>query len=160
MKAILKDDIIVKVGSEHGTEIGDPDPNIPLNFLRWDGEKLVDIRKLDSFYVEHIGNNQFILHVTDMPGRQLVKMRYRQRKNLVAENGKISLTDDTTRKQKKDREKIFNKLDGIRFTGLDLLIIFALYRRDLDKFKDVDKSIKDRAVKKYEKLNDMLWGDM
>lgn len=90
MKAILKDDIIVKLSLTKGTEIGNIPKGFGLNALRWDGEKIVILPKLDQIWVEYI-NNTFVLHCKKVRKSQLVTMKFNQRKRLTIEDNVIKL---------------------------------------------------------------------
>jgi len=53
MKAILKDDIIIRLGAGD-TEVGSVPTGVGLERLRWDGKQVVDLAKQDSFWVRRI----------------------------------------------------------------------------------------------------------
>ena len=81
MKATIDKDIVVRIG--RGTvEIPNDYPrNVGFERLRWDGEKFVDLIKLNGFWVEYV-NGAFVLHCKEFPNTYYVAMSYRDRKNL------------------------------------------------------------------------------
>jgi len=106
MKAIVDKDIIVHITERGDTEIGHLPRGIGLERLRWDGSKVVDLADLDKIWVEH-KNEAFILHAIEVPGSQLVKMTYKDRKRLTVEDGKIRLltAEEMAAKQAKEKDK-------------------------------------------------------
>ena len=85
MQAVLDRDIILNVISAGGTEVGKPPAGVGLERLRFDGVALVDLMDLSSIWVEPVHGGGFILHAVEVPGAQLVEMRYTDRGNLVME---------------------------------------------------------------------------
>jgi len=106
MKAIVNKDIIVHITERGDTEIGRLPRGIGLERLRWDGSKVVDLADLDKIWVEH-KNGAFILHAIEVPGSQLVKMTYKDRKRLTIEDGKIRLltAEEMAAKQAEEKGK-------------------------------------------------------
>ena len=104
MKAVVKQDIIVHITERGDTEIGKLPKGVGLERLRWDGTKVVDLADLDEIWVEH-KNGAFILHAVEVPGSQLVKMHYRDRKRLTMDKGKIRLLTDEELQEKREREQ-------------------------------------------------------
>lgn len=90
MNAILDTDIIVgwAVGQE-GTEVGQPPKGVGLERLRFDGRLILDLMDLSEMWVEPVSGGGFVLHALEVPGSQLVKMSYADRRNLVMESGVI-----------------------------------------------------------------------
>jgi hypothetical protein len=88
VKATLAEDMIVSFGGD--TEIGALPKGIGLERLRWDGQKLVDLDKVSEIWVRSI-RGVFELHAVEVPGSQLVAMRYQDRKRLYVEGGLIRL---------------------------------------------------------------------
>lgn len=90
MNAILDRDIIASWAiAKEGTEVGQPPTGVGLERLRFDGKSVVDLEKLSEMWVEPIGGGGFALHAVEVPGAQLVKMSYAERRNLVMESGVI-----------------------------------------------------------------------
>lgn len=85
MRAIIKDDLIVKIvgigkgGIEIGTLPKENGLNIGLERIRWDGEKIVDLADLNEIWIDKNG----IIHCIDVGGCQLIKIKYNQRKRLI-----------------------------------------------------------------------------
>ena len=104
MKAIVDRDIIVHITERGNTEIGRLPRGIGLERLRWDGSKVVDLADLDEIWVEH-KNEAFILHAIEVPGSQLVKTTYKDRKRLTIEDGKIRLLTAEEMAAKQAEEK-------------------------------------------------------
>jgi len=90
LKAIVKEDIIVKLDSVNGIEIGDIPKGVGFERLRWDGEKIVDLVDLSEFWVR-ISNNIFELHCIPVEYSQLVIMSYADRYNLTLNGGNIRI---------------------------------------------------------------------
>ncbi len=82
MKAILKEDSIIRVSLTEGLEIGNIPNNISLDRLRWDGSKIIDLATVSIIYVRHLGDNFFELHAIPQPNTQSLPMNYKQRKDL------------------------------------------------------------------------------
>jgi len=106
MKAVVSQDIIVHITERGDTEIGKLPKGIGLERLRWDGSKVVDLAGLDEIWVE-CKNGAFILHAIEVPGSQLVRMTYKDRKRLTIEDGKIRLltTGEIAEKQAEEKGK-------------------------------------------------------
>lgn len=84
MRAVLDRDIIVHVTPHGDTEIGSIPPGVGLERLRFDGERLVDLAELSEIWVEPVPGGGHVLHAVEVPGSQLVTMRYADRKRLAA----------------------------------------------------------------------------
>jgi len=91
MRAVIDRDIIVHVTPQGDTEIGSIPPGVGLERLRFDGERLVDLAELSEIWVEPVPGGGHVLHAVEVPGSQLVTMRYADRKNLISENGTIRI---------------------------------------------------------------------
>ena len=91
MRAVLDRDIIVHVTPQGDIEIGSIPPGVGLERLRFDGERLVDLAELSEIWVEPVPGGGHVLHAVEVPGSQLVTMRYADRKNLISENGTIRI---------------------------------------------------------------------
>jgi hypothetical protein len=82
MKAILKNDLIIKLSIDRGVEIGNIPSGVSLERLRWDGSTLIDLAVPGTRYVKHLGDNYFELHVIELDYTQSVYMQYSQRRDL------------------------------------------------------------------------------
>ena len=82
MKAILKEDIIVRLSIDVGVEVGNIPSGISIDRMRWNGSELVDLLMLRGFYVRHLGDNYFELHAVNVSDSHYVEMRYRDRRKL------------------------------------------------------------------------------
>lgn len=89
MRAIItNNEVIQKWSTKSGVEVGDYPKGIPLKFLRFDGEKVVNILELNQFWVD----SKLQLHVSKIDNScQLVSMTYSQRKDLINDKGTIRL---------------------------------------------------------------------
>jgi len=104
MKAFLREDIITSLSPDGDTEIGQIPRDVGLERLRFNGQRVVDLATLDSMWVRPMAGG-FELHAIEVPGSQLVRMRYRDRKRLQVIGGRISL---------KSSEQIAAELDKQR----------------------------------------------
>jgi len=90
MRATLDRDIIVCFTEKGETEVG-PRPEalrgVGLERLRFDGKKIVDLMGLTEIWVEPLPGGAFTLHAVPVPGAELVKMSYLDRRNLVRDPG-------------------------------------------------------------------------
>jgi len=125
MKAILDQDIIIHITERGDTEIGQLPKDVGLERLRWDGKKIVDLADLDEMWIE-CRNGVFILHAIKVPGSQLVKMRYADRKRLTKDGDKIRLKTaeeiEAERQEDELRAKLARlSLDDIRAALVHLL---------------------------------------
>ena len=104
MKAILKEDMIVKISnSPDAIEIGDLVPEAGLERLRFDGTRVTDLMELSEMWVRYLGGRCFELHAVEVPDSQFVKMGYRDRKYLINEAGVIRvLTEEETAEREED----------------------------------------------------------
>jgi len=93
LKAIVKEDIIVKLDSVNGIEIGDIPKGVGFERLRWNGEKIIDLVDLTEFWIR-INNNIFELHCIPVDYSQLVIMNYADRYNLTINGGSIRIKTD------------------------------------------------------------------
>ncbi|MHA2086071.1 MAG: hypothetical protein ACXABD_20190 [Candidatus Thorarchaeota archaeon] len=121
MRVILKEDVIVKVlrpKSELGIEVGEPPFGSPIDFtrLRYDGEKLVDLYNLDEMYVRMGPSGQWSLHCIEVPGSQLVTMRFWQKKNLIDDSGTYRVRTDEEIEEHQAAKKALT-LDNRRLRG-------------------------------------------
>ena len=82
MKAILKNDLIIKLSIDRGTEIGNVPSGVSLERLRWDGSTLIDLAAPRTMHVKHLGSNFFELHVIELPHTKPIYMQYNQRRDL------------------------------------------------------------------------------
>lgn len=115
MKAILKNDEIVKLTIDKGVEVGNISNGVSLDRLRWDGSQLVDLMNPQTLYVKYLGDGYFELHVVNLPGTQPIYMSYKERKKLRynEENGMIFLADPefiTEEKKQEEVKLILNRL--------------------------------------------------
>jgi len=85
MKVKIDGDMI-SLDHKYGIDIGPKPKNYGLECLRYDGNKIINLTKLNKIWVEKNGN-KFILHCIDIGNCQLVDMTYNQRKNLINDNG-------------------------------------------------------------------------
>lgn len=90
MMALLRDDIIVAVGSGD-TEIGPLPPGVGVERLRWDGMQLIDLAEATEIQVLHLAGDHFELHAVPVPGSQPVAMTWSGRRNLTMVDGVIRL---------------------------------------------------------------------
>jgi len=90
MKAILKDDIIIRITERGTTEIGTLPKGIGLERLRFNGTQIVDLADLSSIWIENQGG-VFILHAIEVEESQQVEMTYNDRKRLMNANDGIRL---------------------------------------------------------------------
>lgn len=88
MRATVFEDFIVSFGGD--TEIGSLPKGVGLERLRWDGQKLIDLDKIEAIWVR-CRAGVFELHVIEVPGSQVITMRYADRKRLYVENGVIGI---------------------------------------------------------------------
>lgn len=88
MKAILADDIILRLSSRVGTEIGRIPAGVGLERLRFDGRKVVDLADLATIHVRYVAGN-FELHAIPVGDSQAVAMTYTDRRRLVFGDGVI-----------------------------------------------------------------------
>ncbi len=82
MRAILKEDLIIRLSLTEGIEIGNIPNNVAIDRLRWDGSKIVDLAIATVIYVRHLGDNFFELHAIPQLNTQWLPMNYKQRKDL------------------------------------------------------------------------------
>jgi hypothetical protein len=133
LKALVEEDIIIKLDSMNGVEIGNPPPRVGFERLRWDGSKIIDLADLSEFWVR-IKNNIFELHCIPVDNSQLVIMTYADRYNLVVNGGSIRLK--TPQKLEDERiikltsqakSKLSNKMEQLIDLNLSMLaFIFSL----------------------------------
>ena len=90
MKAILQNDIIIRITERGATEIGALPKDVGLERLRFDGTKIVDLADLSSMWVENQGGI-FILHAVEVEESQQIEMTYNDRKRLTSNDGMIRL---------------------------------------------------------------------
>ena len=96
MRAILEDDVIIKISETYGdTEIGDIPPekvgHVGFDRLRFNGEKLVDLMDLEYLWVKHIDGSYFEFHVIEVSNSQRIRMSYADRKRLILESDVIRI---------------------------------------------------------------------
>ena len=84
MRAILNNDMIVSLvmSETSGVEIGDIPKDVGFERLRFDGEKVVDLADLSTFWVETVQGG-FVIHCVEIPNSRYIEMSYADRKNLV-----------------------------------------------------------------------------
>jgi hypothetical protein len=92
MRVLLREDIIIKVldtNSPLGVEVGDPPMGSPIDFtrLRYNGSALVDLFNEDEMYVRREPSKEWTLHCVEVPGSQLVTMKFNQKKWLIDDAG-------------------------------------------------------------------------
>lgn len=117
MRAILQDDIIIKIidsKSEAGVEVGDLPLGTPLdlNRIRWNGTVLIDLMSLSEIYVRRI-NNVWSLHSIEVEGSQLVTMEFWKKKWLIDDAGTYRILTVEEVVEKKEAKKAFT-LDNRR----------------------------------------------
>ena len=91
MRAILNNDLIVKLAFADGTEIGDLPSGVGLERLRFDGSAVVDLATLSEIWVRTSTSGALELHCIDIGGCQLVTMTYNQRDLLINDAGTYRL---------------------------------------------------------------------
>ncbi|MHA1942427.1 MAG: hypothetical protein ACW97P_12030 [Candidatus Hodarchaeales archaeon] len=126
MKAILDGEKIIKLSlSGEGIEIGDIPSGVDLNRLRWDGNRLIDLARLEYLHVKHIGNNFFEVFAMPDVGRQKIKMRYSQRKLLTIEGSiiRLKMVIEVEEEEKKQRDKAALKVLESLMGGSDKISI-------------------------------------
>ena len=96
MKAILREDLIIKLSLTEGIEVGNIPNNVSLDRLRWDGSRIIDLANISIIYVRYLGDNFFELHAIPLSGTQWLPMSYKQRKDLRFNNvtGQIYLASE------------------------------------------------------------------
>jgi len=92
MRVILKEDVIIKVlpdKSDKGVEVGDAPFGSPIDLtrLRYNGSNLVDLYNLDEMYVRREPSSEWTLHCIEVPGSQLVTMKFWEKKWLIDDSG-------------------------------------------------------------------------
>lgn len=107
MKAIIKEDIIIRITEKGDTEIGVLPKSIDLSILRFDGNKVVSLLDLNQIWVR-FKNNQFELHAIEVINSQLVNMTYQDRKKLIYENKIIRVK--TSEEINNEKTEEFNQL--------------------------------------------------
>jgi hypothetical protein len=120
MRAILKDDVIIKLvdsKSDHGVEIGDLPLGTPLDLhrIRWNGTVIVDLMTFDEIYVRRT-NNVWSVHCIQVDGSQLVTMEYHQRKWLIDDAGTYRILTVEEVVERKEAKQAFT-LDNRRLRG-------------------------------------------
>jgi len=90
MKAVLKEDIIIRTTRHGDVEIGAIPKSVGIERLRFDGSNLIDLSDLNEIWVRHIGG-AFELHAISVYGAQLVQMTWAERSNLKIDDGTIRL---------------------------------------------------------------------
>lgn len=90
MRAILKDDIIIRVTQRGDVEIGSIPDGVGFERLRFDGSNLIDLSDLNEIWVRHIGGG-FELHAISVYGAQLIQMTWADRNRLMVDDGTIRL---------------------------------------------------------------------
>lgn len=127
------DDRIVHISPAGETEIGKPPQGVGLECLRFDGQKIIDLNKLDRIWV--VKKTGFELHAISLPGAQLVEMTYDQRDRLVDDNGTYRLkTQGEIDAEKMAQEiamikgRLRTRLDGVKeeINHYQLMLILAL----------------------------------
>lgn len=151
MKAIIKQDKIVRITERGDTEIGSLPKGVDHGRLRWDGEKIIDLAKMTLIWVRHA--NIFELHCRDVGGCQLVSMTYSQRKNLTKDpDGTIRVK--TPAELQADADAEYNQ-------GLKVALRKRLEQQigdDCDQLADLYKLV--FAVMVYVQTNDTALGTM
>lgn len=92
-RAILEEDVIVKIVLQGGVDIGPLPKNVGLERLRFDGEKIVDLFTLSAVWVRFESRGVFSFHAIQVPNSQLVNMSWVDRKKLHVVNGVIEIRD-------------------------------------------------------------------
>jgi len=163
MRAILKEDRIIKIALSGGTEID----NIPadkrsvgLDRLRWTGDKIADIADLPEVWIRQV-SGAFEFHAVEVDGSQKVTMTYAtDRKNLVMENGVIrvkqanEIADEKKAILKQQERSKLNRLLGPTEDQVEDLyqLVYLLVDHAKTKHKDIldaiDKILDGDKVKK------------
>lgn len=144
MLATVDRDIITVLG-RGPVEIGDDFPrNVGLERLRWDGEKVVDLARLEGFWVENL-MGMFLLHCVELPNTYFVTMRYADRKALTLNGGhpRLSTPEEQANQQalaaikaaKEELARLLNKQHTIYELCaflLGLISILAIYAKTDD----------------------------
>jgi len=123
MRATLDKDIIVKIGGP--TEIGPLPKGVGLERLRFDGKKIIDLATLDEIWVEE-KNGVFILHAIEVPGSQLVRMRYTDRRKLVKDGNKIRLKSAEEIEAEAKEEELKAKLSRLSLDDIRAALVHLL----------------------------------
>jgi len=123
MRATLDKDIIVKIGGP--TEIGRLPKGVGLERLRFDGKKIIDLATLDEIWVEE-KNGVFILHAIEVPGSQLVRMRYADRRKLVKDGNKIRLKTAEEIEAEAKEEELKAKLSRLSLDDIRAALVHLL----------------------------------
>jgi len=116
MKAILDHDFIISFSVKDGVEVGTipaEKKNVGLDRLRFNGHSIVDLADLTEIWVEAVAPDFFICHAIEVPGSHKMAMTYRDRKNLVMDNGMIRLKtapEITVEKKSQEKTMIKNRL--------------------------------------------------
>lgn len=173
MKAILKEDMIVKLSIDRGVDVGNIPNGVALDRLRWNGSRLVDLGVIElgqTMYVRHLGNNFFELHIVPLPGTYEVYMNYKQRKDLRYDpiQDRIYLAGDVVKAEEAKQEAVnFAKAKIKKEIGKDVdifmkhfaltaaLIVYASQRpqRLKDFFDDLAPHIIDAfPVDRWEEI--------
>lgn len=115
MRVILKDDTMQI--SAKGVDVGVRPKNTGVECLRFDGNKLINLNKLNKIWVEYL-NGGFILHCKKYRNSQLVEMKYNQRHLLINKDGIYRIKTDeeivNEKERKKDNEKNASKRTQLR----------------------------------------------
>jgi len=111
MKALLNQDIVIRISETHGdTEIGDipagKKGRIGFDRLRFTGKKLVDLMDLKYIWVKHLGNNFFELHAVKVPDSKRITMSYSDRARLVFEGNTIRVKTLEEAEQAEKKNKV------------------------------------------------------
>jgi hypothetical protein len=100
VKAVLKEDMIIHVTEKGDIEIGMLPPDVGLERLRWNGEKIVDLANLSEIWVRPLSPTFFELHAVKVPNSQKVSMSYQDRKRLVLERDAVRLLSSAKHEEK------------------------------------------------------------
>ncbi|MBW2024363.1 MAG: hypothetical protein JRH08_00750 [Deltaproteobacteria bacterium] len=125
MRAVVDQDLIIHITERGDTEIGRLPKGVGLERLRWDGSKIVDLADLDKIWVE-CRNGVFILHAVEVPGSQLVKMKYADRKRLTKDGDKIRLKTAAEIEAEAKEEELKAKLSKLSLDDIRVALVHLL----------------------------------
>jgi hypothetical protein len=82
MRYQIEGDLLIRP-DHNGEEVGTISRTVPMNRVRWNGKRLVDIARIRGFWVD----KKKVLHVFDVGDCTYIDMTYQQRKNLIIKDG-------------------------------------------------------------------------
>lgn len=149
MRAILKEDFIIKISEKHGEKIGKLPKGVGLERLRFDGEKVVDLSEAKEIWVRPKGGTFFELHAVEVSGSQKINMSYRDRRKLILDKGQVKLLTEEEHKAKqilenddiednrKLRKDMDNFIENLTFSKIDKHIEVVFGRLNIRQKKSL-----------------------